>query len=149
MIRTTLTFATAATLFTAAACAQAPCGLLTPDQIKTVLGSPVQPGHPGGTKDSPDCTWQDAQGHDRVYLSLKETTEFHQLRAQMQSTGRMVPITGVGEDAFFISSTGSDAALYTIKRGHLVLLTVSAPNASRVDNEASEKAIATRILAKL
>ena len=57
MILTPLTLATAATLCTAAAHAQSPCSLLTPDQIKAVIKTRVAPGVPGGTKDSPDCTW--------------------------------------------------------------------------------------------
>ena len=72
-----------ATLFTAAAHAQDPCSLLTPDQIKAVLSVPVNPGQPGGTKDSPDCTWKDAKGEDRVYVSLKSRDTFNVTRAQM------------------------------------------------------------------
>jgi hypothetical protein len=70
MIRTTLFFAAAATLIPAAAHAQDPCSLLTPDQIKAVLSVPVNPGQAGGTKDSPDCTWKDTKGEDRVHISF-------------------------------------------------------------------------------
>ena len=59
MIRTCLTLAAAATFIPAAAHAQAPCSLLTPDQIKAVLNSPVEPGQPGVAKDSNECTWSD------------------------------------------------------------------------------------------
>jgi len=54
MIRTILSLAAAHT--------QAPCRLLTPDQIKAVVSVPVNPGQPGGTKDSPDCTWKERHG---------------------------------------------------------------------------------------
>ena len=150
MIRTTLTLAAAAILFTGAAHAQDPCSLLTPDQIKAVLSVTVNPGQPGGTKDSPDCTWKDAKGEDRVYVSLKSRDTFNVTRAQMANTGRLASVTGVGEDAFFVTSpAGSTAYLYALGKHHLLLLQVNIPNASRQDNEAAEKAVAAEILPKL
>lgn len=151
MIRTTLFFAVAAILFTAASAhAQAPCNLLTPDQIKAVVGVPVTPGQAGGTKDSPDCTWKDAKGETRAYVSLKTRDNYNVTKAQMQHTGRLAPVTGVGEDAFFITSpAGSTAYLYTLGKKHLLLLQANIPNASRQDNQAAEKALANEILPKL
>lgn len=148
MIRTTLLIAAAAALIPAAH-AQAPCSLLTADQIKAVVSVPVTPGVPGGAKDSPDCTWKDAKGEDRVYVSLKTKDNYNVTKAQMQHTGRLAAVTGVGEDAFLVSSAGSTAYLYTLGKKHLLLLSVSIPNASRQDNQAAEKAIATEILPKL
>jgi hypothetical protein len=150
MIRTTLSFAAAAILFTAtAAYAQAPCSVLTLDQIKAVVGVPVNPGQPGGSKDSPDCTWKDAKDEIRVYVSLKTRDNYNVVKAQMQHTGRLAPVTGVGEDAFFVSSAGSTAYLYTLGKKHLLLLEVNIPNADRRDNQAAEKALANEILPKL
>jgi hypothetical protein len=150
MIRTTLLIAAAATLIPAAAHAQAPCSLLTPDQIKAVVGVPVNPGTPGGTKDSPDCTWQDAKGETRVYLSLKTRDNYNVVHAQMQASGRLVAVTGVGEDAFFVTSpAGSTSYLYALGKHHLLLLQANIPNASRQDNQAAEKALATEILPKI
>ena len=149
MIRSILTFA-AIGLFTAAAHAQAPCSVLTPDQIKAVASVPVNSGEPAGTKDAPDCTWKDANGQDRVYLSLQPRDHFNVTRAQMQNTGRLSNVSGVGEDAFFVTSAaGSTAYLYAMGKRHLLLITVNVPNASRQDNEAAEKALATQILPKL
>lgn len=150
MTRTFLTFAAVSLFGASAGHAQAPCTLLTADQIKAVVSVPVNPGQPGGTKDSPDCTWKDGKGQDRVYLSLKSRDNFNVTRAQMQNTGRLSNVSGVGEDAFFVSSAaGSTAYLYTMGKHHLLLLTVNVPNASRQDNEAAEKALATQILPKL
>jgi hypothetical protein len=148
MIRSSLTLFAAA-LFSLAAHAQSPCTLLTPDQIKAVVSVPVAPGTPGGSKDAPDCTWKDSKGEDRVYVSLKTRDNYNVTKAQMQNTGRLAPVTGVGEDAFFVSSTGSTAYLYTLGKKHLLLLNISIPNASKQDNEAAEKALATSILPKL
>ena len=122
-----------------------PCALLTPDQIKVVLSSPVLMGKPG----SADCTWADAHGETRVYLSLKDATDFHSLRDSMQATGRLVPITGLAEDAFFVSGTGSAAALYALKRKRVLLLTVDGVGFSKAQNVGAEKALATQLLPKL
>jgi uncharacterized protein DUF3558 len=149
MIRTTLFLAAAATL-TAAAHAQDPCSLLTPDQIKAVVSVPVNPGTAGGTKESPDCTWKDAKGENRVYVSLKPRDTFNVTRAQMGNTGRLASVTGVGEDAFFVTSpAGSTSYLYTLGKHHLLLLQANIPNGSRQDNQAAEKALANEILPKL
>jgi len=151
MIRSSLTLA-AATLLVAAAHAQSakPCSLLTADQIKAVVNGPVNPGIPGGSKDSPDCTWKDAKGEDRVYLSLKTRDNYNVVHAQMANSGRVTAVTGVGEDAFFVTSpAGSTAYLYALGKRHLLLLQVNIPNASRQDNEAAEKALATDVLPKL
>lgn len=146
MIPKALLAAAAALSFATAAHAQSPCSLLTPDQIKAVVNTPVSPGKPGAT----DCTWQDAKGQDRVYLSLKDAKDFHDLRSQMQAGGHMTPLTGVAEDAFYVTgSAGSSAALYLLKKRHLVLLTVTGPNFSRAENEAAEKALAASLLARL
>lgn len=148
MIRTSLTLAAAALVATAAH-AQAPCSLLTPDQVKAVVGAPVTPGQAGGSKESPDCTWRDAKGENRVYLSLKTRDNFNVTRAQMQNTGRLSNVGGVGEDAFFMTATGSAAYLYALGKRHLLLLQVNIPNASKQDNEAAEKALANQILPKI
>lgn len=149
MIRTFLILASAVVI-PAAAHAQAPCSLLTPDQVKAVVGVPVNPGVPGGSKDAPDCTWKDAKGQDRVYLSLKTRDNFNVTRAQMQNTGRLSNVSGVGEDAFFVTSpAGSTAYLYAMGKHHLLLLEVNIPNASRNDNEAAEKGLAPQILPKI
>ena len=149
MIRSSLTLA-AATLFSLAAHAQAPCSLLTPDQVKAAVSTPVTPGTPGGAKDSPDCTWKDAKGETRVYLSLKTRDNYNVVHAQMQNSGRVAPVTGVGEDAFFVTSpVGSTSYLYALGKHHLLLLQVNIPNASRQDNQAAEKGLATEILPKL
>ena len=150
MNRTTLLIVAAATLIPAAAHAQAPCSLLTPDQIKAVLNSPVEPGQPGVAKDSNDCTWSDARGEDRVYIALQPRTAFQTTRAQIEKTGgHPTPVTGVGEDAFLVSSGDSSSALYVLAKNHLLLLTVNGPNASQQQNEAAEKALATQVLPQL
>lgn len=150
MIRTILTLTAAALLFSASARAQAPCSLLTVDQIKAVVNVPVNPGEAGGSKDSPDCTWKDAKGETRAYVSLKTRDNYNVTKAQMQHTGRLASVTGVGEDAFFITSpAGSTSYLYALGKHHLLLLQVNIPNASRQDNQAAEKAIANQVLPKI
>ena len=150
MIRTTLLFAAAITLISAGAHAQAPCSLLTPEQIKAVINSPVEAGQAGVAKDSNECTWSDSRGEDRVYIALQPRASFQTTRAQIvKNGGHPTPVTGVGEDAFFVSSGDTSSALYVLAKNHLLLLTVSGPNASQQDNQGFEKALATQILPQL
>ncbi|HEX4155233.1 MAG TPA: hypothetical protein VHY48_06435 [Acidobacteriaceae bacterium] len=129
--------------------AASPCALLTVAQINAVAGTQVQPGQPGHSG-TVDCTWNDSKGQNRVYLALEDATDFHSFRLQMQATGNLLPISGVGEDAFFVSSAaGSSAALYTLKDKHLLLLTVDGPGFTKGQNEAAEKALATSALTRL
>jgi len=147
------TLALACILF-AATCAPAqrkpakvpsPCSLLTPDEIKTVISAPVNPGIAG----SGDCTWKSPKGEDRVYVSLRSSDDWHNLHDTMRGTGRLTPLTGIAEDAFFVASTGSSAVLYLLKRRHEILLTVDGPGYSRAQNEGAEKALAPNILNRL
>lgn len=149
MIRACLTLAAAAVLIPAAAHAQAPCSLLTPDQIKAVLNSPVEPGQPGVAKDSNECTWSDAQGEDRLYIALRPAADFQKTRTAIEKNeGHPSPVTGVGEDAFFVSN-GDTSALYVLTKSHLLLLTVNGPGATQEQNQAFEKTLATQLLPKL
>jgi hypothetical protein len=143
--------ASAALCAATAAAAQGPavCSLLTPDQIKALLNTAVQPGVSGGTKDSPTCSWKDAKGEDRVYVALKDGADFRSTRSTMQTGSQVIAVTGVGEDAFLVASTGSSAALYTLKKRHMVLLTATGENFSKQQNEEAEKALALELLGKL
>jgi hypothetical protein len=158
-----LTLATAAVLFTAIAAARplhaepptSPCALLTPQQMKTVLGgSPnaaVLAAKPGSPSDgTTDCTWADSKGETRLYLSLKEPgIDYKSFRDSMQATGRLVPVSGLAADAFYISSSGNSAALYVLKGKHLLLVTVDGVGFTKAQNEAAERTLATEALPKL
>jgi hypothetical protein len=149
MIRATLSIAAAAILIPAAARAQDPCSLLTPDQIKAVLNSPVEPGQSGVAKDSNECTWSDPRGEDRVYIALRPGADFGSIRTKIQKAGgHPSAVTGVGEDAFFVSDESS-SALYVLAKDHLLLLTVNLPDGTEQTNEAAEKALAAQILPRL
>lgn len=121
------------------------CKLLTADEIKSITGAAAQPGKPGTN----DCTWKDAKGEDRVYISVHESLDWHNVHDTMRGTGKLTPLTGVAEDAFFVSSRGSSAALYLLKGRHYVIFTITGPNASKADNEAAEKAFAPHVLSRL
>jgi hypothetical protein len=154
-----LTLATAVILFTAIAAARPlhaepptpPCALLSPVQIKTVLSTPVLDGKPGAPSDgTTDCTWPDSKGETRLYLSLKEPgIEYKSFRDSMLATGRLVPVSGLSADAFYIASAGNSAALYVLKGKHLLLITVSGIGVTRAQNESTERTFATQILPKL
>jgi hypothetical protein len=105
------------------------------------------PGKPGEN----DCTWADPKdGSTRIYISVKDPgIEYKSMRDSMQGTGKLVPITGLTGDAFYMAGTGSSAALYALKDKHLLLLTVDGVGFSKAENEASERALAEKILPKL
>lgn len=152
--RTLLLLATASIFTSAAALAQhpaSPCALLNPLQIKSVLDTPITAAKPGTPSDgTTDCTWTDAHGETRLYLSLKDPgIEYKSFRDSMQATGRLVPVTGLSADAFYIASAGNSAALYVLKGKHLLLLTVDGLNYTKAQNEGAERALATQILPKL
>ena len=150
MIRPSLLLIGAAFLIPAAVRAQDTCSLLTPDQIKAVLNSPVEPGQAGVAKDSNECTWSDDKGEDRVYIALRPAAEFRTFRSNIEKAGgHATPVTGLGEDAFFVSPDESSAALYVLTKTHLVLLTVTLPDGTQQTNQAAEKTLATQILPKL
>ena len=103
-LRTATLLAFAAILATQPAhAAPAPCTLLTPTQIKTVLTTPLSEGKPGTPTDgTTDCTWSDPKGETRVYLSLNDPgIHYKSFRDSMLATGKLVPIPGLGGDAFF------------------------------------------------
>ena len=150
------TLATAAILFTAAALPALaeppkPCALLSPTQIKTVLSTPILDGKPGTPSDgTTDCTWLDSKGDTRLYLSLKEPgIEYKSFRDSMQATGRLVPVSGLSGDAFYIASAGNTAALYVLKGRHLLLITVNGVGYTRAQNESAEQTLATEVLPRL
>ena len=157
--RTTSLLALAAATFAAAtllahpllAATPAPCTLLSPAQIRTVLPTPLLPGKPGSPTDGTiDCTWADSTGHPRVYLSLNDPgTSYKSFRDSMLATGKLVPLSGLAGDAFFIASAGNSAALYVLKNKHLLLITIDGPNFTRAQNEAAERTLAPAILPRL
>ena len=128
-----------------------PCALLSPLEIKTVLPTPLLDGKPGNPSDgTTDCTWPDSKGATRVYLSLNDPGYgYKSLRDSMVASGRLVPIPGLADDAFFVSSAGNSAALYVLKGKHLLLITVDGVNFTKVQNESAEQTLATQIVAKL
>ena len=75
----------------------APCTLLTPTQIKTVLTTPLSEGKPGTPSDgTTDCTWADAKGVPRVYLTLNDPgIGYKSFRDSMLATGKLVPLFGL------------------------------------------------------
>ena len=128
-----------------------PCALLSPLQIKTVLDTPVLDGKPGAPSDgTTDCTWPDSKGETRLYLSLKEPgIEYKSFRDSMLATGRLVPVSGLSADAFYIASAGTTAALFVLKGKHLLLITVNGVGFTKAQNESAERTLATEILPKL
>jgi len=128
-----------------------PCALLSPLQIKTVLNTPVLNGKPGAPNDdTTDCTWADTKGETRLYVSLKDPgISYKSFRDAMLATGRLVPVSGLGGDAFYIASAGTSAALFVLKGKHLLLITVDGIGFTKAQNESAEHTLATEVLPTL
>ena len=75
----------------------APCTLLTPTQIKTVLTTPLSEPQPGSPTDgTTDSTKADAKGATRVYLSLNDPgITYKSFRDSMLATGKLVPLSSL------------------------------------------------------
>jgi hypothetical protein len=127
-----------------------PCALLTLDQIKASAGEAVMPGKPGAGDSAGSCTWKNAKGGDLVYLEVKDAgADYKSFRDQMQATGKLVPVTGMAEDAFYVSGSGTSAALYSLKARHLLLITVDGAGFSKADNEGAEKVLMVKVLGRI
>jgi hypothetical protein len=97
-----------------------------------------------------DCTWKSLKGEDRVYLQVKDAgPDYKSFRDSMMATGKLAPVSGLAEDAFYVSSHGSSAALYAMKAHHLLLITVDGPGFDKAGNEGAEKILMTAILPRV
>jgi hypothetical protein len=66
-----------------------------------------------------------------------------------KSGGQTTPAPGLGQDAFFVSPDASSSALYILTKTHLLLLTVTLPDATQQTTQTAEKTLAAQILPKL
>ena len=137
----TLLFA-AATL--AARAADNTCNLLTTAEIAAATGDPVL--HTAGM--SKDCIWSGDKG--RVYITTRDASTWATAKAQFQQYGgsNMQPVSGVGDDAFFMGP-GPTPTFYALKGAHFIILRVNVKGFSQAQNEAAMKALATSALGRL
>ena len=127
----------------AARAADNTCNLLTNDEIKQATSDPVL--HAAGM--SKDCIWSGDKG--RVYITTRDASTWATAKAQFQQYGGNIqPVSGVGDDAFFMGP-GPTPTLYALKGAHFIILRVNVKGFSEAQNEAAMKTLATSALGRL
>jgi hypothetical protein len=107
------------------------------------MGTPVLDGKSGQKA----CIWQTVHGNGSTYLSLHDdAATYERFKSNAQKTGHFVPVSGIGDDAFFL--VGFRPTLYVKKGLDAYLLTVRLddPKSDRI--RTVEKSLAILIFAK-
>ena len=139
LLATTILFAATLT-----AHAQDACGYLTSDQVAAIMGSPVNAPIPGPK----NCVWHLTNSNGNLYLTLRDGATYDAFKSQVQASGHLIPVSGLGDDAFFLGGSTASAALYVRKGSQVYLIMARVTGHALDQNEAAEKAAATQILAK-
>jgi hypothetical protein len=143
-----ITFAAATILFAAAVTLRAhaadPCTFLTTAQVTAAMGIPVNDGTPGPK----NCVWHAIKSNSNLYLTLRDGATYPTFKSQVQATGHASPVTGIGDDAFFMAGQES-SALYVLKGSQVLLIIARVAGNTLAQNQAIEKAIATQAIGKL
>ena len=122
-----------------------PCTYLTTDQVAAATGIPFNPGTPGPK----NCVWHAIKSNSNVYLTLRDAAGYDRFKATGQATGHVVPVTGIGDDAFYLAGDTASASLYVRKGAQVILLAVRIDGAPLEKNEAAERSLAAQILPHL
>jgi hypothetical protein len=127
--------------------AQQACALLTAAQVSAAAGAPMQQA-PGPTS-ATGCAWGGGSGAARrnVSLSIRPSAEYDTVKARLGSM--IVPVSGLGDGAFFFPTKHNNVVLYLLKGPHVYMLSVSVSINTQQQNEDAEKTLATQMLLKL
>jgi hypothetical protein len=148
-LTSTRLFVTALTvLFAAAATPPAraadPCTFLTTAQVTAAMGTPVNDGTPGPK----NCIWHATKRDGNVYITLRDSASFAMFKSQAQSAGHLMPASGLGDDAFFV--TGKDsAALYVLRGPQVLLIMARLTGNTGEQNQAIEKTLVAQAITHL
>jgi len=119
------------------------CNLLTNAEITQATNDAVL--HAAGV--SKDCIWSGDKG--RVYVTIRDASTWASGKAQFQQYGGNIrPVSGVGDDAFFMGP-GPTPTFYALKGAHFIILRVNVKGFSQDQNEAAMKSLATSALGRL
>lgn len=131
-----------ALVFAAAPLARAAdtCNLLTTAEISAVTADPVTTTTPGPS----NCVWSGQAS--RVYLTIRDGSGWAQAKSMMMGTSKASAVSGVGDDAFFMTGGGF---LYALKGGHYIILRVNVPKFSADQNQAAMKSLAGNAVGRL
>jgi hypothetical protein len=137
------------------------CALLTPPQVSSALGVSVGSGKPVMPNNSSICTWSEqgapAGAARNVTVSLMNAKSFENGKIPMTGITK-TPVSGIGDDAYFIQPRGVTTAL-SVRKGDACFQVralsnpewfkkARTPESEQKDQDV-ERALATEILKKL
>jgi len=137
------------------------CALLTPPQVSSALGTVVGPGQPMVPGNTTVCTWKEQGvpgGTERnVSVSVMAVKSFENGKIPMTGITK-TPVSGVGDEAYFIEPRGMAAGL-SVRKGDTCFQVRARSNAtwaktgktpeSEAKDQAVDRALALEILKKL
>jgi hypothetical protein len=95
------------------------CSLLTAPEVSTAIEVPVDKGHHLIEPSKGECWWSDATtadpDHRRVTLSIMAPVAFNNMKSSPRLTTE--PISGVGDEAFYVLPKGAGPILVVRKGG--------------------------------
>jgi hypothetical protein len=134
---------------TAGMTAEQVCALLTTAEIQAATGLTVGAGVPEGVN-VPSCTWTADSG--ALSISWEETSSVGQIAPGEQGNDslKLVPVSGVGDKAYFTELGTIGAALDFAKGSNALNVSFGmGASASLAQIEAAEKALALDALARM
>jgi hypothetical protein len=137
------------------------CALLTAPQVSSALGAVVGPGKPILPNHATVCTWLEQgvpEGTERnVSVALMTLKSFEIGKTPMTGITK-APVTGVGDDAYFVEAHGMAAGL-SVKKGDTCFQVRTRSNPqwfktgktpeSEAKDQAVDRALALEILKKI
>ena len=129
----------------------APCSLATSAEIGAALNTTFD----GGNAPTPStCEWREVTSGTAIFIVDVNTSNaafYGNMKTEASQVGRAKPVSGLGDDAFFLTAgNGVETSLYVKKGGFAfqVMITGEKP-LNEAQREANEQAIAAVIAKKL
>ena len=127
------------------------CSLLTQAQVSSVLGVPVEAGKRIIPSSTQMCGWSEHGGptviSKRVLLTLSTPEKFARGKTPFQGITK-VPVSGIGNDAYFVTASGLGTTLNVLKGNSAFAVSVKGqPSADKVKE--FEKTLAQDVLSRL
>lgn len=133
-----------------------PCSLLTTAEASTALGLKSLPGAPAGGSLLPSCVWSNDpnQGYNspRIMLSTHSLTSFQAASHPNIPTIKVVPISGIGDSAFFqVYGDDSNPFIWVLKGSNsfsIRLITIPPKAFTLAEEKSKEMVLAQAVLGR-
>lgn len=127
------------------------CSLLTQAQVSAVLGVPVDTGKRVIPNSTLMCGWSEHGGptaiSKRVVLTLSTPEKFTRGKTPFQGITK-VPVSGIGDDAYFVTASGLGTTLNVLKGSSAFAVSVKGQFSADKVKE-FEKGLAQNVLSRL